>query len=210
MTTYDRGELIEGAIATLSDSLIEELTVVSLVIIVFLWHLTSAGIPIITITIAVILSFIPLLGMNVTANIMSLGGIAIAIGSMVDSSIVIVEQTHKAGRLAGARLAGRFQRRGHRRGQRGRPTELLLAARDRHRLHADIRAGGAGRSRLFKPLAFTKIAAIAIAAGLSVTLVPALVVLFIRPKKFDFRPRWLCRVANKLIVGKIYPEDNTR
>jgi Cu(I)/Ag(I) efflux system membrane protein CusA/SilA len=207
VTTYDRGELIEGAIATLSDSLIEELTVVSLVIVVFLWHLTSAGIPIITITIAVILSFIPLLGMNVTANIMSLGGIAIAIGSMVDSSIVIVEQTHK-------KLEDWLAQ-----GSPGDFKDVVIGAAKEvgppsfYSLlviaiaFTPIFALEAQEGRLFKPLAFTKIAAIGIAAALSVTLVPALIILLIRPKKFDFRPRWLCWLANKLIVGKIHPED---
>ena len=145
--------------------------------------------------------------MNVTANIMSLGGIAIAIGSMVDSSIVIVEQTHKKledwlaqgspGDFKDV-VVGAAK-------EVGPPSfySLLVIAI----AFTPIFALEAQEGRLFKPLAFTKIAAIAIAAGLSVTLVPALVVLFIRPKKFDFRPRWLCRVANKLIVGKIYPED---
>src|SRR5207247_7645451 len=83
------------AIATLKHTLTEELVIVSLVILVFLWHVPSALIPIFTIPIAVILSFIPMYGMGITANIMSLGGIAVAIGSMVDAAIVVVEQTHK-------------------------------------------------------------------------------------------------------------------
>ena len=207
VTTYDRGELIEGAIATVSDSLIEELTVVSLVIIVFLLHLTSAGIPIITITIAVIISFLPMFGLNITANIMSLGGIAIAIGSMVDSSIVIVEQTHKK---LEAWLA------------EGSPGDfkdvVISAAQDVGPpsfygllviaiAFAPIFALESQEGRLFRPLAFTNIFAIVVAAVLSVTVVPALVTLLIRPKKLDFRPRWLCWLANKVIVGKIYPEE---
>ncbi len=205
--TYDRGELIEGAIATVSDSLITELVVVSLVIIIFLWHLTSAGIPIITITIAVILSFIPMLGMNITANIMSIGGIAIAIGSMVDSSIVTVEQTHK-------KLAEWLAQ-----GSPGDFRNVVISAAKEvgppcfYSLlviaiaFTPIFALEAQEGKLFKPLAFTKISAIALAAVLSITLVPALIILFIRPKKFDFRPRWLCWLANKIIVGKIFPEE---
>jgi copper/silver efflux system protein len=204
--TYDRGELIEGAIATVSDSLILELTVVSLVIIIFLWHLTSAAIPIFTITIAVILSFIPILGMNITANIMSLGGIAIAIGSMVDSSIVTVEQTHK-------KLEEWLAR-----GSPGHFTNVVISAAKEvgppcfYSLlviaiaFTPIFALEAQEGKLFKPLAFTKISAIAVAAVLSVTLVPALIILFIRPKEFAFRPRWLCWFVNKVIAGKIYPE----
>lgn len=207
VTTYDRGELIEGAIATVSDSLIEELTVVSLIIIVFLWHLTSAGIPIITISIAVILSFIPMLGMNLTANIMSLGGIAIAIGSMVDSSIVIVEQTHKKLEdWLAAGSPGDFKNVVISAAKEVGPPSfysLLVIAI----AFTPIFALEAQEGKLFKPLAFTKISAIAIAAVLSVTLVPALVVMFIRPKKLDFRPRWLCWLVNKLIVGKIHPEE---
>ena len=207
VTTYDRGELIEGAIATVSESLIEELIVVSLVIIVFLLHLTSAAIPIFTITIAVILSFIPLLGFNITANIMSLGGIAIAIGSMVDSSIVTVEQTHK-------KLEEWLAQ-----GSPGDFRDVVISAAKEvgppcfYSLlviaiaFTPIFALEAQEGKLFKPLAFTKISAIALAAVLSVTLVPALITLFIRPQKFDFRPRWLCWLANKLIVGKIYRED---
>ena len=95
VTTYDRAELIERAIETLKRTLIEELTIVSLVILIFLWHIPSAIIPILTIPITIILAFIPMHGMGLTANIMSLGGIAIAIGAMVDAAIVVVEQTHK-------------------------------------------------------------------------------------------------------------------
>jgi len=95
VTTYDRGELIERSVDTLKEALTEELIVVSLVVLFLLWHFPSAGVPILTIAIAVIISFIPMYGMNLTANIMSLAGIAIAIGAMVDASIVIVEQTHK-------------------------------------------------------------------------------------------------------------------
>src|SRR6267154_1720184 len=95
VTTYDRSDLIDRSIETLRHTLIEELIIVSLVILIFLWHVPSAIIPILTIPIAVILSFIPMQATGLTANIMSLGGIAIAIGAMVDASIVVVEQTHK-------------------------------------------------------------------------------------------------------------------
>src|SRR5208337_1713823 len=95
VTTYDRADLIRRSIDTLKHTLTEELIIVSLVILIFLWHIPSALIPIITIPVAVIISFIPMYGMNLTANIMSLGGIAIAVGAMVDAAIVVVEQTHK-------------------------------------------------------------------------------------------------------------------
>src|SRR5439155_19485913 len=79
----------------LKPTLIEELIVVSIIILIFLWHIPSALIPIITIPVAVIISFLPLRMMGLSSNIMSLGGIAIAIGAMVDAAIVVVEQTHK-------------------------------------------------------------------------------------------------------------------
>src|SRR5262249_8766371 len=93
--TYDRSDLISRSIDTLTRTLLEELIIVSLVILIFLWHVPSAVIPILTIPIAVILSFIPMYSTGLTSNIMSLGGIAIAIGAMVDAAIVVVEQTHK-------------------------------------------------------------------------------------------------------------------
>ena len=206
VTTYDRGVLIEGAIATVSDSLIEELIVVSVIIIIFLLHLTSAAIPIVTITVAVILSFIPMLGLDITANIMSLGGIAIAIGSMVDSSIVIVEQTHKKlEEWLAQGSPGDFKDVVISAAQEVGPPSfygLLVIAI----AFAPIFALEAQEGKLFKPLAFANIFAIVVAAVLSVTMVPAIVALLIRPQQFDFRPRWLCWLANKIITGKIYPE----
>src|SRR5213596_2292767 len=94
--TYDRSELIRRAIATLREKLIEESIVVALVCIVFLWHVRSSLVAIITLPVAIILAFIPMWWMNLTSNIMSLGGIAIAIGAMVDSAIIIIENAHKA------------------------------------------------------------------------------------------------------------------
>src|SRR5213593_2903833 len=94
--TYDRSDLIKRSIATLREKLIEESVIVALVCLVFLWHVRSAFVAIITLPIAIILSFLPMLGLNVTSNIMSLGGIAIAIGAMVDSAIIMVENAHKA------------------------------------------------------------------------------------------------------------------
>ena len=95
VNTYDRSDLIDRSIENLKHTLMEELIIVSLVILIFLWHFPSAIIPIITIPITIVLAFIPMQGMGMTANIMSLGGIAVAIGAMVDAAIVVVEQTHK-------------------------------------------------------------------------------------------------------------------
>ncbi len=92
---YDRSELILRSIDNLKHTLAEELIIVSLVILIFLWHFPSAIIPVMTIPVAIVIAFIPMRLMGVTANIMSLGGIAIAVGAMVDAAIVVVEQTHK-------------------------------------------------------------------------------------------------------------------
>src|SRR5881394_2832069 len=93
--TYDRSQLIKRSIATLREKLIEESIVVALVCLVFLWHIRSAMVAIITLPIAILLSFLPMFQMHLTSNIMSLGGIAIAIGAMVDSAIIMVENAHK-------------------------------------------------------------------------------------------------------------------
>jgi copper/silver efflux system protein len=206
--TYDRGELIERSIDTLKEALTEELVVVSLVILFFLWHFSSSVIPIITITVAVIISFIPMFGMNITANIMSLAGIAIAIGAMVDASIVVVEQTHKkleqweaAGRPGDFKdvVIGAAK-------EVGVPSffSLLVIAVS----FTPIFALEAQEGRLFKPLAFTKNLAMAAAALLSITLVPAIILLLIRAKKFDFRPRWLSKLVNLILAGKIHKEED--
>ncbi len=207
VTTYDRGELIERSIDTVTETLIEELAVVSLIILVFLLHLTSALVPILTITVAVIISFIPMFGFRITANIMSLAGIAIAIGAMVDSAIVVVEQVHK--KLEHWENDGR----------KGDVKSMMIAAAKEvggpsfYSLlviavaFVPIFALEAQEGRLFKPLAFTKNLSMVTAAILSITLVPAVILLLIRARKFDFRPRWLCRVTNAVLVGRIYKEE---
>ncbi len=205
--TYDRSDLIERSIHTLRHTLIEELVIVSIVILIFLWHIPSAIIPIITIPIAVILAFVPMHLTGVTANIMSLGGIAIAIGAMVDAAIVVVEQTHK--KLEHWEAEGR----------KGDPTRVII--------DAVKEVGGPSffsllviavsflpifalqyqEGRLFKPLAFTKNFSMAIAAVLAITLDPAIRLLLMRTNEFTFSPRWLSRVANVILVGKFHSED---
>src|SRR5579864_3256494 len=95
VTAYDRSELILASIDNLKHTLTEEMIVVALVILIFLWHIPSALIPIVTIPIAVLISFVPMRMMGMSYNIMSLCGFAIAVGAMVDAAIVVVEQTHK-------------------------------------------------------------------------------------------------------------------
>src|SRR5437867_2801628 len=207
VVTYDRSDLIERSIETLKHTLIEELIIVSIVILIFLWHVPSAIIPIVTIPIAVILSFLPMYASGVTANIMSLGGIAIAIGAMVDASIVVVEQTHK--KLEHWEAGGR-----HGSPQRviidavkevGGPSffSLLVIAV----AFMPIFALQYQEGRLFKPLAFTKNFSMAIAAFLAITLDPAIRLLFMRPEEFHFRPRWMARMLNAILVGKIHKEE---
>ena len=106
VTTYDRSQLIKRSIATLREKLIEESIVVALVCLVFLWHIRSALVAIFTLPIAIILSFLPMYKLGVTSNIMSLGGIAIAIGAMVDAAIIMVENAHKWLEEAQARKSG--------------------------------------------------------------------------------------------------------
>jgi Cu(I)/Ag(I) efflux system membrane protein CusA/SilA len=208
ITTYDRADLIERAIETLKHTLLEELLIVSLVILVFLWHIPSAIIPIITIPVAVIISFIPMYGMGITANIMSLGGIAIAIGAMVDAAIVVVEQTHK--KLEHWEAEGRP---GDFKNvvisavkEVGGPSffALLVIAVS----FVPVFALEAQEGRLFKPLAFTKNFSMIIAAVLAITLDPAIRLLFTHMKEFSFRPRWLARAATAVLVGKIHSEEN--
>jgi len=178
--TYDRSELIRAAIATLRHTLLEEMVVVSLVILVFLLHVRSALIPILTIPIGVALAFIPMLHQGLGANIMSLGGIAIAIGAMVDAAIIVVENVHE--RLAEWERAGR---------PRAREQVILAAMQEVGPSlffallvitvsFLPIFALEGSEGRLFKPLAFTKTYAMGFAAVLSVTLTPALAAILIR------------------------------
>jgi Cu(I)/Ag(I) efflux system membrane protein CusA/SilA len=208
ITTYDRGELIERAIETLKGTLIEELIIVSIVIMIFLWHIPSALVPIITIPITIILSFIPMHLMGLTANIMSLGGIAIAIGAMVDAAIVVVEQTHKklehwdtGGRPGSYKdvVINAVK-------EVGGPSFFALLVIAVSFMPVFTLEGMEGR--LFKPLAFTKNFSMAIAAILAITLDPAIRLLFTHMDPYLFRPKFLCRMINAVLVGKIHNEEN--
>src|SRR5713226_1433470 len=187
----------------------EELIIVSLVIMVFLLHIPSAMVPIITIPLALLFSFIPMHAMGLSANIMSLGGLAIAIGAMVDAAIVVVEQTHK--KLEHWEADGRPG--DYRRvivdavKEVGGPSffSLLVIAV----AFVPIFALQAQEGRLFKPLAFTKNTAMAVAAVLAITLDPALRLLFTRLEPFRFRPRWLSSAVTRVVVGTIQPEEKT-
>jgi copper/silver efflux system protein len=204
---YDRSDLIRRAIDTLRSTIIEVIVIVSLIILIFLWHPPSAVIPILTIPIAVLISFIPFRGLGITANIMSLAGIAIAMGALVDASIVVVEQTHK--RLEEWKRDGEH---GEARDvivdaikQVAGPsffTLLVIAVSFLPVLTLEAEEG-----RLFQPLAYTKTLAMIVAAFLAITLDPALRVLVTNVRRFDFRPIWICRTANAVLVGSIHPEE---
>jgi len=206
VTTYDRSQLIERSISTVKHELLVEIMIVSLIIILFLWHLPSAVIPIVTIPAAVILSFIPMRIFGLNANIMSLGGIAIAIGALVDASVVVVENAHKKLETweAEGRKGDYHELLIHAVQEVGRPSffSLLVIALSFMPIFALVAQEG----RLFRPLAFTKNFAMAIAAFLAITLVPAMMMLVIRVKKFDFHPRWLSKVVNAITVGTIHSE----
>ena len=209
VTTYDRSELIDRAVDNLRHTLIEELVIVSLVIMIFLWDLRSAIVPIITIPVTVILAFIPMQWMGMTANIMSLGGIAVAIGALVDASVVMVEQTHKKlehweaeGRPGPSHAVVIAAVK-----EVGGPSFFALLVIAVGFLPVFTLEGQEGR--LFKPLAFTKNFSMAIAAMLAITLAPAAMrFLFSRMDGFNFRPRWLAKIINAIFVGKIHSEEN--
>jgi len=207
VTTYDRSELITRSIETLKVTLTEELIIVSVVILIFLWHIPSSLIPIITIPVTVIIAFIPMRLLGITSNIMSLGGIAVAIGAMVDAAIVVVEQTHK--KLEHWEATG---------SKENYETVIISAVKEVGGpsffallviavSFLPVFALEAQEGRLFKPLAFTKNFAMIIAACLAITLDPALRLMFTHVRNFSFRPRWLAAIVNAVLVGKIHSEE---
>jgi len=180
VTTYDRSDLIKRAVKTLRDQLIELAVVVSVVCAVFLFHLPSALVAILTLPVAILFSFICMYYLNVTSNIMSLGGIAIAIGEMVDSSIVMVENAHK-------KLVEWESR-----GSPGNRLDVIIDAAKEVGpslffsllvitiAFLPIFTLQAQAGRLFKPLAYTKTFAILFSSFVAITLTPALMTIFIR------------------------------
>ncbi|MDR3406486.1 MAG: CusA/CzcA family heavy metal efflux RND transporter [Chthoniobacter sp.] len=229
--TYDRSELILNAIHTLREKLIEESIVVALVCIVFLWHVRSALVAIITLPIAIVLSFLPMMWLGLTSNIMSLGGIAIAIGAMVDAAIIMVENAHKS--------LEHFRDEHGREPNRAEHVRVIVdAAKSVGRplffsllvitvSFIPVFSLTAQEGRLFKPLAFTKTFAMFFAAMLGITVVPVLMMLLVRGKitpearnpvnrfliwayqpfvNFVLRCRWLTLAAAVLVLlGTIYP-----
>ncbi|OLE78761.1 MAG: cation transporter [Acidobacteria bacterium 13_1_20CM_2_65_9] len=179
--TYDRSGLIGESIRTLRRTLIEEAIVVSLVIVVFLFHFRSALIPILALPIAVVASFIPMYYLDVTSNIMSLGGLALAIGVLVDASIVMVENAYR--HVSEERVPYEEQ-----------PAAIIGAAKQVGRAiffslaiiivsFVPVFLLEAQEGRMFRPLAFTKTFAMVFASILSITLVPMLMTIFIRGRQ---------------------------
>ena len=200
-TAYDRSGLIQSSIHTLERDLLEEAVIVSLVILLFLWHFRSALIPILTIPTAVIAAFIPMYLLHVSSNIMSLGGLALAIGVLVDAAIVMVENGYRHLAEGGVPLEDRRAKR-----------EALLGAAQQVApalffslviivvsfLPVFLLQGPEGR--LFRPLAWTKTLAIGGSSILAITLVPALMPLFIRGKLRPESANPLSRVTRALYL----------
>ncbi len=207
VTTYDRSELIRRAIHTLVGSLEEAMVIVSIVILVFLWHVPSAIIPIVTIPVSVLLAFIPLYLLGVTSNVMSLAGIAISIGVLVDGAIVEVENAYKRLEewIAGGRHGDFHEVRLRALKEVGPAVffSLLVIAVAFLPVFTLVDQEG----RLFKPLAYSKTLTMALAAILAVTLDPALRMTFTRIEPFRFRPRLVAAFANAISVGTYHPEE---
>jgi Cu(I)/Ag(I) efflux system membrane protein CusA/SilA len=204
---YDRSELIHRTISSVDETIVEVVVTLVLIILVFLWHFPSAAIPLVTMPAAVLISFIPLRLMGISVNVMSLAGVAIAFGELIDASIVVVEQTHKKleqwekngspGKHRDVVLSAVKEVAG--------PTFFALLVIAISFLPVLTLEGQEGR--MFRPLAYTKTLAMAVAAVLAITLDPALRLLLTRVKRFDFSPVWLCSFTNALLVGRIRPEE---
>jgi Cu(I)/Ag(I) efflux system membrane protein CusA/SilA len=204
---YDRSELIQRTIGTVKETILEIVITVVLIILVFLWHFPSAAIPIVTMPVAVLLAFIPFRLMAVSANIMSLAGAAIAFSELVDASIVVAEQTHKK------------LEQWEKNGRPGDKREIVLAAIKevaRPTFFAlvvlaisflPVLTLQAEEGRMFRPLAYTKSLTMVVAALLGITLDPALRLLLTRVKRLEFRPQWLCRIVNAILIGEVRAEE---
>ena len=204
---YDRSALIEHTIGSVRWTMVQVALTVVLIIAIFLWHLPSAVVPILTMPAAVLIACIPLRAMGISLNVMSLAGLAIAFGELVDASIVIVEQTHKKLELwekagcPGSRrdvVLAAVQ-------QVARPTFFALLVIAASLL--PVLALGAQEGRMFKPLAYSKSAAMVAAAILVITLDPALRMLLSGSPHIYFRPAWLSRGFSRLVNSRILPEE---
>ncbi|MDH3440880.1 MAG: CusA/CzcA family heavy metal efflux RND transporter, partial [Gammaproteobacteria bacterium] len=203
VTTYDRSGLIDRAVATLKGKLLEEFIIVGLVCAVFLFHFRSSAVVILSLPIGILCAFIVLRLQGINANIMSLGGIAIAIGAMVDAAIVMIENVHKHIEKEPLTDENRWRIVGDAATEVGPPLffSLLIITLS----FLPVFTLEAQEGRLFAPLAFTKTYAMAAAAGLSITLVPVLMGYFIRGSvmREDRNP------VNRFLVAIYRPVINT-
>ncbi len=209
VTTYDRSDLISKAISTLNHTLLEESAVVLIIILMFLLHFRSALVIIITLPLTIAITFLLMKWAGVESNIMSLGGIAIAIGAMIDASIVMVENVHKKLQASGGETLGGEARTEvvlNAAKQVGRPIFFALILIVVSFLPIFALSGQEGA--LFKPLAYTKTFAMITGAIISITLVPILMVYLIRGKILDERKNWLNRffiwLYSPLLKGALY------
>ena len=208
VSVYDRSDLIDRAMETLKGTLTEELLIVSVIILIFLWHLPSALVPIITIPISVLLAFIPLYFLGLSSNIMSLSGIAISIGVLVDGAIVEVENAYRKIHLweEGGRKGSFFDVRLNALKEVAPSVffSLLVIAISFLPIFTLVDQEG----RLFRPLAFSKTFAMGMAAILAISLDPAIRMLFARSDVFEPKYRWFNRFRNAVFVGTYYSEHN--
>ncbi|MBI2963422.1 MAG: efflux RND transporter permease subunit [Deltaproteobacteria bacterium] len=226
VTTYDRSELIHRSIDTLKEEILKLSIAVSVVCLIFLFHLPSALVIILTLPVAILISFICMYYLRINSNVMSLGGIAIAIGAMVDAAIIMVENSHK--------VLERWQEEG----REGSKAEAVVEAAMQVGPSLffallvitvgflPIFALEAQEGRLFKPLAYTKTFAMLFASLLAVTLTPTLMTIFIRGKitpeekhpvsrllmrlydpvaRFSLHFRWPVIVVAALLIGGTIP-----
>ena len=203
VTTYDRSQLIDRAVSNLSHKLIEEFIVVALVCAAFLWHLRSSLVAIVSLPVGVLIALIVMRHQGINANIMSLGGIAIAIGAMVDAAVVMIENAHKRveawhEKHPGTPLAGEQHWRVMTEAAAEVGPALFFSLLIITLSFIPVFTLQAQEGRLFGPLAFTKTYAMAGAAGLSVTLVPVLMGYWIRGRlpseQRNPLNRWLIRL----------------
>ncbi|MEK7874932.1 MAG: CusA/CzcA family heavy metal efflux RND transporter [Pseudomonadota bacterium] len=205
VTTYDRSELILKSLETISEVLVEDFLIVAAMIIFFLLHIPSSLMPIIILPTAALIAFIPMLGMKLTVNIMSIMGIILAVGDMVDVGVVLVENVHtklnelKEGKIKGERGQIMIQAMQ----EVGPPIFSSLMVTVVGFIPIFSLVGQEGR--LFRPMAATQMFTIFLAAILSITLVPALVMIFLRkakPRSLEehFATRFLSRMHKKILA----------
>ena len=199
VTTYDRSDLINRAVETLQGKLLEEFLVVALVCAVFLFHLRSSAVIIVSLPVGILVAFIVMHQQGINANIMSLGGIAIAIGAMVDAAIVMIENVHKRIEHEPLTDENRWRIITEAASEVGPPLFFSLVIITLSFL--PVFTLEAQEGRLFAPLAFTKTYAMAASAGLSITLVPVLMGYFIRGK---VRPE-MKNPINRMLIAVYKP-----